>query len=43
MIRIIKSKDCFHLIDDKQSFDPFVYDDIDMLLEDLKFLLEAYL
>ena len=42
MIRIFKSKEVWHLIDDRQSLNPFVYDDITLLLEDLAFLLETY-
>ena len=43
MIRIFKSKEVWHLIDDRMSADPIrYYDDINELLEDLAFLLETY-
>lgn len=42
MIRIFKSNECWHLVDDRYSLEPFVYDDITALLEDLSFLLEVY-
>lgn len=42
MIRIFKSKDAWHLIDSHQSLTPFVYDDIQFLIEDLYYLLEVY-
>ena len=42
MIRIFKSNSCWHLIDDHQTLTPFLYDDINLLLEDLQFILEGY-
>lgn len=42
MIRIFRTSECWHLVDDHQSLHPFVYDDLKMLLEDLSFLLEGY-
>lgn len=42
MIRIFKSKDAWHLIDDHLSLEPFVYDDIRYLIEDITFILESH-
>ena len=42
MIKIVKSRTCWNMFVDSFSEFPFVYDDINLLLEDLSFIMESY-